>query len=149
MTKGRAIICDIDGTLAIRGDHDIYDYASVHLDTVREAVYRLLLRYHTVNERCGEASGLATRIVLLTGRMDDSRSHTEAWLGANAVPYHELHMRAAGDYRKDSVVKREIYEREIAPRFDVEVVIDDRDQVVAMWRRELGLPCFQVEYGDF
>jgi len=27
--------------------------------------------------------------------------------------------------------------------------LDDRNQVVDMWRRELALPCFQVNYGDF
>jgi hypothetical protein len=28
-------------------------------------------------------------------------------------------------------------------------VIDDRNQVVDMWRMELGLVCLQVDYGDF
>ena len=32
--------------------------------------------------------------------------------------------------------------------FDVKFVLDDRDQVVEMWR-DMGLPCFQVAPGDF
>lgn len=28
-------------------------------------------------------------------------------------------------------------------------VIDDRNQVVDMWRKDLGLCCLQVDYGDF
>jgi len=31
----------------------------------------------------------------------------------------------------------------------VEFVVDDRQQVVDMWRRTLGLTCVQVDYGDF
>lgn len=60
----------------------------------------------------------------------------------------ELHMRKTGDTRRDSTVKRELYERHLAHR-DVLCVLDDRDQVVRMWREELGLTCLQVAYGDF
>jgi hypothetical protein len=31
---------------------------------------------------------------------------------------------------------------------EIECVFDDRDKVVAMWRRR-GIPCFQVAPGDF
>jgi hypothetical protein len=58
-------------------------------------------------------------------------------------------MRRAGDRRKDTVVKREIYERHIAGHYTVRVVFDDRDQVVRLWRDELNLPCFQVAWGNF
>ena len=54
-----------------------------------------------------------------------------------------------GDRRKDSIVKRQMYERAVANTFDVLFVLDDRNQVVDMWRKELGLPRFQVDYGDF
>ena len=57
-------------------------------------------------------------------------------------------MRAAGDDRKDEIIKREIYNREIKPAFDVLCVLDDRDQVVRMWRA-MGLTCLQVAPGDF
>jgi hypothetical protein len=59
-----------------------------------------------------------------------------------------LFMRKSGDYRKDSVVKKEIYERHIKEDFNVEFVLDDRDQVVKMWR-EQGLVCLQVAEGNF
>jgi hypothetical protein len=57
-------------------------------------------------------------------------------------------MREAGDSRKDSIVKQELYERHIKPSYDVFVVLDDRNQVVDMWR-SLGLVCLQVAPGDF
>lgn len=31
----------------------------------------------------------------------------------------------------------------------VKFVLDDRNQVVDMWRKDLGLTCLQVDYGDF
>lgn len=47
-------------------------------------------------------------------------------------------MREAKDQRKDSIVKSEIFWRDIAPFYNVECVIDDRPQVVRMWL-DLGL----------
>lgn len=58
-------------------------------------------------------------------------------------------MRASEDYRKDAVIKKEIFKREIQNQFYVEFLLDDRNQVVDMWRKELQLACFQVNYGDF
>lgn len=51
-------------------------------------------------------------------------------------------MRQSKDFRKDSVIKSEIYEAEIKGKYFVEFVLDDRDQVVDLWRKELKLPCF-------
>jgi len=48
-----------------------------------------------------------------------------------------------------TAVDKEIYKAKIEPNYDVYLVLDDRNQVVDMWRKELQLPCFQVWYGDF
>ena len=69
-------------------------------------------------------------------------------LAAKGVKYDELWMRAAGDQRGDDVVKAELFDAHVRHRFLVRVVLDDRDRVVAVWRR-LGLTCWQVDYGDF
>lgn len=58
-------------------------------------------------------------------------------------------MRAAGDYRKDAVIKKEMFDTQIEGKYFVEFVLDDRNQVVDLWRKDLNLPCFQVYYGDF
>lgn len=47
------------------------------------------------------------------------------------------------DARLDSIVKEEIYQIHIEPMFDVKYVIDDRPQVVDMWR-SLGLNVIAV-----
>lgn len=50
--------------------------------------------------------------------------------------------------RPDDDVKYDMFYREVAHRFNVLYVIDDRDKVVKMWR-DIGLTCAQVAYGDF
>jgi len=74
-------------------------------------------------------------VVFCSGRTDACRAETEKWLAEHvAVPYEALHMRAAGDMRKDSIVKMEIFDREIRDSYTVVAVFDDRAQVVAAWR---------------
>jgi hypothetical protein len=58
-------------------------------------------------------------------------------------------MRKAKDNRKDSIIKREIFSEHIHNQYFIEFVLDDRNQVVDTWRKDLKLTCFQVNYGDF
>jgi hypothetical protein len=87
-------------------------------------------------------------VILMSGREDKFRPETERWLNANDVVYSMLLMRKTGDFRKDAIVKRELYETHIKGKYQVFFVLDDRDQVVTMWR-EQGLVVFQVADGDF
>lgn len=57
-------------------------------------------------------------------------------------------MRKSGDMRKDSIVKREMFDEHIRGRYNVNFVLDDRNQVVELWR-SMGLTCLQVADGDF
>ena len=88
-------------------------------------------------------------IIFLSGRGAEQRAVTERWLAANGyADYEAVVMRPYGDSRPDHVVKRELYEKYVAPYWRTELVLDDRDSVVAGWR-ELGLTCFQVAPGNF
>ena len=60
-----------------------------------------------------------------------------------------LTMRGAGDNRKDDEVKYDMYNYGVKGRYRVHYVLDDRQQVVDMWRNKCGLTCFQVAPGDF
>jgi hypothetical protein len=53
-------------------------------------------------------------------------------------------MRASDDNRADDVVKNEIFERDVAPFYNVQFTVDDRQRVVDMWRAK-GLTCLQVD----
>ncbi|MEN3291563.1 MAG: hypothetical protein V7642_816 [Burkholderiales bacterium] len=87
-------------------------------------------------------------IWISSGRSDEVREQTVRWLQAHEVPYHQLIMRHAGDFSPDDELKRSWLVRGIIPKERVLLVFDDRDKVVAMWRRE-GLTCAQVAPGNF
>jgi uncharacterized protein YxjI len=135
------VIFDLDGTFAFLGDRSPYDASRAEHDEVNQAVHFV---YQAIRRGKPE-----TVILLVSGREDRWRPETERWLERHGIIADELFMRRAGDRRKDTVVKREIYERHIAGHYTVRVVFDDRDQVVRLWRDELDLPCFQVAWGNF
>jgi predicted kinase len=138
------ILVDIDGTLAIMGDRSPFEWEKVGLDSVNYPVaYLVEMLYEPHNENP------ANEIILFSGRDGSCREQTVKWLSDNSIPYNKLFMREAGDMRKDNIVKREMYEAHINGKYNVRFVLDDRDQVVDMWRRDLGLTCLQVNYGDF
>jgi predicted kinase len=133
-----AWIVDVDGTLAIMSGRSPYAWHRVGEDAPNPPVVELV--------RALRAAGNA--IVVVSGRDGVARRATQAWLDRHEIPYDVLLMRARGDARRDSVVKREIFETLIRRNWQVRGVLDDRDQVVRMWR-ELGLTCAQVAPGDF
>lgn len=139
------IIVDIDGTLAHMTDRSPYDYSKVSTDIVDENVRDVVLRYA---HRDWMSEIPDTYIIIVSGREDGCKAETEKWLADNGIPYDEFYMRKAGDSRNDTIVKKEIYDEFIKPRFNVRFVLDDRDRVVKMWREE-GLKVLQVAYGDF
>jgi len=130
-----AVLCDLDGTIALIGDRSPYDAAKCEQDLVNEPVRSIL-----------QTSGKA--IIFVSGREDKFKPQTLAWLKKHHISFDGLHMRKSGDLRKDSIVKKEIYDEFILDKYNVAFVLDDRDQVVRVWR-DLGLTCLQVDYGDF
>ena len=52
---------------------------------------------------------------------------------------YEFFCRGEGDFRKDSIIKKEIYDNYIKDKFFVEFVLDDRLSVLKMWTEECGL----------
>jgi hypothetical protein len=71
------------------------------------------------------------------------------WLTQHNITFDLLELRKTDDGRMDAIVKKELFDMHIANKYFVEFVLDDRNQVVDLWRNELGLTCFQVNYGDF
>lgn len=65
--------------------------------------------------------------------------------------WHEYYMfiRNNGDKDKDRYVKLELYNTFIKPHWNIKLVLDDRNQVVEMWRHGANLPCLQVADGNF
>ena len=133
------IIVDIDGTLAnTHPDRDIYDDTKVWMDWPNRAVTDTVNILHDENYI----------VVVMSGRGDQCQPQTEEWL-KRYVAYDELHMRKAGDFRPDWIVKHELFQEFVANKYHVHLVLDDRDQVVNLWRRRLQLPTWQVADGNF
>lgn len=130
-----AIIVDLDGTLTSMAWREHFltggrkDWPGFFAGMGRDAPVRPLV------DLVQWVSAHA-HVVLLTGRPDDHARVIRRWLADHRVVHDQLFMRPGGDRRPDTVVKREIYRREIAPHHDVRLVIDDRPHVVDMWREE-------------
>ena len=145
------IIVDIDGTVAHMNGRSPYDYSLVGTDIVDENVANIVRRYaqRDIMEMTPD-----TYIIIVTGRDDTCKEDTLKWLADNNIPFDEFYMRdhtlvdEKGNKLDDTVIKKNIYEDMIKPRFNVRFVLDDRDRVVKMWR-EQGLKVLQVAEGDF
>lgn len=135
-----AIICDIDGTLAIHNGRSPYEWNRVIEDKPNRPVVKTLDNYKSKDEN--------VIITLVSGRDEVCRKQTEQWLKGWGITYDELYMRPEGNTEKDSVIKERIYRQYIEGKYNVFFVLDDRDQTVRLWR-ELGLTCFQVADGNF
>lgn len=155
--KSTTIICDLDGTMCniehrlhhVKHEikkHNRWDLFNKEIvnDTVNEWCRELVMRFYS-------ASGNGYRgkeIVLCSGRVDSSRKDTEEWLHKNGILYEHLFMRHRNDFRQDYIIKEVILDFEILTRYNVLFAIDDRKQVVDLWRRR-GIVCLACAEGDF
>ena len=140
------VIFDIDGTLAdVSGrvhhlnkkpkDWDAF-FQGIPQDKAIQSMVRLCNILY--------ASGIT--ILLCSGRSEEYRTETVAWLEREGVKYHDLLLRRAKDKRSDAIVKREILAD--LDRDKILFVVEDRKGVVEMWRSE-GLVCLQCAPGEF
>lgn len=147
------IVCDLDGTLAdcehrvhhVRNTPKNWDafFAGVRDDTLNYPVLSVLNKFV-------EFEGFRYELIFCSGRPERCRADTVEWLLREAClseDEYTLLMRKDGDFRADHIVKQEILDNSI-PKERVLFVLDDRQQVVDMWRRN-GLVCFQVAEGNF
>ncbi|MCY4470218.1 MAG: hypothetical protein OXC08_16005 [Thiotrichales bacterium] len=164
------IVFDLDGTLAdgthrehfIAGetkDWDAYFEACDGDTPIHHAIDTLIALArddHDIEIWSGRGVGLNYSVY----------GKTRIWLGAHAdihtlgsdLPGFEptafrvdcigLRMRDHADHTPDHELKRRWLNEARADGRPPELVFDDRNRVVAMWRDE-GIPCFQVAPGDF
>lgn len=153
------IICDIDGTVAdlsqrlhhikaadgtpvLKPNWDAFFddcFDDEPIDKVFEIVRALKVAGHS--------------IIFLSGRSDRVRGLTNRWLMTHShLKGYWLFMRKHGDHRPDNQVKAELLDlaQQQLEFSDAEIlcVLDDRRQVVDMWR-ERGLLCLQTVEGNY
>lgn len=164
--KPEAIICDLDGTLC-NIDHRLH---FVKKEEIKPRGFETPIKKpdwgsffkemtnDTVNEWCEQIlmnfsdpeAFFNKDIILCSGRPDSYRAQTLEWLytKTSGVNFDELFMRSRNDFRKDDIVKEQILDFEILTRYKPVFAIDDRKQVVDMWRRR-GIVCLACAEGDF
>jgi len=131
------VIVDMDGTLALLNGRNPYDASRCESDLPNQPVLDTVHKWQS-----------SLNIIVASGRTDNYQPQTERWLQKYGVNYTNIYMRKTGDQRKDSIIKEEIYRQNIEGKYNIRFVLDDRQQVVDMWR-SLGLTVFQVAEGDF
>ena len=153
MTKQAVWLVDVDGTVALRKEsgRGPFEWERVGEDEPNEpiliAVRALLAADH--------------HVLFVSGRNEVCFTATWQWLGenvergyvANALMQNVegLLMRPNTPewmFQPDYLLKEWLYETFIQPQYDVIGILDDRKQVVNMWRTR-GLCCLQVAEGDF
>lgn len=152
--KEKVIVCDLDGTLCDcehRRHHvrkpagEKKNWAAFFADIPKDPVIL------PVAEIIGKFMP-KYKIIFCSGRDDNQRKITVEWLIENLGIYehddYKLYMRDRHDSRQDSIVKENILDFELLTRYSPYFMLDDRDQVVKMWRRR-GFMCLQVAEGDF
>jgi len=130
-------LCDIDGTVAQMDGRGPFEWMKVDTDEPNQAVIDVV-----------NSVANSTTLIMLSGRDGVCKEMSRVWLRDNDVRFDNFFIRPAGDNRKDTLIKEEIYNNHIKGKYNVLGVFDDRDQVVHMWRH-LGLTVFQVDYGNF
>ncbi|GAB4333467.1 MAG: hypothetical protein OHK0038_09640 [Flammeovirgaceae bacterium] len=132
-----AVAFDLDGTLALMGKRQPFDWHKVDDDDLNNLVAEHI-HFHKNKGR---------KILIISGRDELARKKTIEWLNFYEIPFDELWMRKSGDFRKDSFIKEEIYRQHIENKYNLVCVYDDRLQVLKKWY-ELGIFSFNVNQGN-
>lgn len=142
----KTIICDLDGTL-FNIDHRLH-----YLNTKDWKGFFEAVKDDTPNEWCLELlRAMKTQgheIVFVSGRNSVARAETNRQLvKLGFFPNTMLLMRHELDRRPDFALKKSFYKTQLKDK-DILFVLEDRKQVVDMWR-SLGLTVLQCDEGDF
>lgn len=164
----RAIIADIDGTLADLGGRrswhgpaELMPCGSVlrdgsipwwlQPDILRAMVPREIV-WHTLYGLMTVTPYRDAALVFVTGRRESMRAPTEEWLDlmlrrygmSVSVGASRLLMRQDGDERVSHLVKEDIFHQMLTGSLRPEIAFEDRHDDAAMYRRH-GLTVFHLE----
>jgi len=138
-TLPTAVIVDIDGTVANISKRGPYEQHKVFEDGVMESTCEVVRLLHTAGHK----------IIYISGREEYCRDDTARWFKEVAnLPCDLLLLNRTGETRSSTITKLEIFNKHIAGKYNVILVLEDRTKNVIVWR-ELGLLCYQVDEGHF
>ena len=130
--KSRAIICDIDGTIAniehrlhfIQGKKNWKEFFLSMSDDI-PIIENIDLVLESLENHM--------KLIFVSGRPDLYKQVTVDWINKN-TPFRNYHifMRKHNDYRKDTIIKEEILKK-IDKNYIIECVFEDRVELKEMW----------------
>lgn len=160
------LFCDIDGTVADLTHRRVFLQSHPKNYPAFEKGIPLDTPIMPIINAVRDLYDAGWKVIMCSGRSVTTKGTTVDWLNRHEVPFHDIYMRAAHevdetgavkiaksgkpkpDHRKDSIVKYELLQEARADGHDPDIVFDDRNQVVEMWRAN-GIPVVQVAEGDF
>lgn len=150
----RAIIFDIDGTLA-NVEHRLHhlegekDWPRFFTDMQDDKPIEPIAELARLLHKAVEAQHGLDAVLIVTARpaRPDWRQTTIDWLELHGIAYDRIYFREENDWRPDQLVKADILQQILDDGYDPQLVIDDRPQVVKMWR-EHGLTTLQCAPDD-
>lgn len=132
------IIVDIDNTIATLGNRHHYSWSLVELDNPIEFSINLI-----VNSGYG--------LIFITGRAEGykndptcGREATQRWLNKHVGDYELLLMRDPFDFRKSTLLKRDLYETHVKDKYKIAFAIDDDTSVCEMYN-SLNIPTLNIK----
>jgi hypothetical protein len=143
--KRMFVVFDLDGTLALT-EHRAHFlagpgrkdwrgfYSACDLDEPCHPIIQTLIAL--------DAAG--HEVEIWSGRSDEVRDKTAAWLEAHGLGHIPIRTRSSGDHRADTVLKAGWLDEGRTP----DLIFEDRASVVAMWRAR-GIVVCQVAPGEF
>lgn len=144
--RPQTVICDLDGTL-FNIDHRLH-----YLTEKDWAGFFAAVPDDTPNAWCVTLMRALARdgheIIFVSGRNESARADTEEWMRKLMLDQHQLVMRPEKSRMPDFELKEAFYEQYIKGKKDVMFVVEDRKQVVDMWRSK-GLTVLHCDEGEF
>lgn len=140
--RRKAVIYDLDGTLVdVRSIRHYVegpkrDFGAFHKASKFCPPHEWVIGAARQSHEAGYAN------LIFTGRMEHHRALSTEWLKAWDVPFAALEMRPEGDYRKDFIVKRDMY-RTYCRDYRIVRAYDDNPAIIDLWEN-LGVPVVPV-----
>lgn len=103
----------------------------------------------TVIDWCNTCYYGGYEVLAVTGRPDDVAGRgTVDWLRNHGAHYHHIFMRPGGDFRSDTIIKKEILDKicKWINKDQILFAVDDRPCVIRMWK-ENGIHVYDVGEG--
>lgn len=144
----RAVIVDLDGTLC-----DVRSIRHFVEEPLSDAPFRRDFEaFHSASLECPsfpavvdllhELRSEGLLILVVSAREARWAFLSALWLEEQGVAYDEMFLRINGDHRPDVEIKHEIA-KEVLRRFRPHLAIDDRDDIIEVWR-SFGIPALKV-----